>query len=187
MAPKDEAELRNMLYTAVIHCDGPVAVRYPRGSALGVKLKPGFEKIEIGKSETLMEGEDVALLALGSMVNYASKAAALLKEEEISAEVINMRFVKPLDEQKLNEIASRFTKIVTLEENNLPGGFGSAVVEYLNDNDYKNDVLRIGIPDKFIDHGAQSELHELLEIDPVGIKNRIKVFCDKNVKQGAIY
>lgn len=187
MAPKDEAELRNMLYTAVIHCEGPVAVRYPRGSALGVKLKPGFEKIEIGKSETLMEGEDVALLALGSMVNYASKVAALLKDEEISAEVINIRFVKPLDEQKLNEIASRFTKIVTLEENNLPGGFGSAVVEYLNDNDYKNDVLRIGIPDKFIDHGTQDELHELLEIDPVGIKNRIKVFCDKNVKQGAIY
>ncbi len=150
MAPKDEAELRNMVYNAVEHCDGPVAVRYPRGSALGVKLEPGFSKIEIGKAEKLTDGEDLAILAIGSMVNYAEKAVATLKESGISSELINMRFIKPLDTQLLDEIALRHEKIVTIEENNLPGGFGSAVLEYLNEKNYKNDILRIGIPDAFI-------------------------------------
>jgi len=188
MAPKDEAELRNMLFTAVEHCEGPVAVRYPRGSALGVEIKPGFEKLEIGKSESLSSGDDVALLAIGSMVDYAIKVSELLKDEGVSCEVVNMRFVKPIDTIRLDEIASKFTKIVTLEENNLTGGFGSAVAEYLIDNDYKNDVLRIGLPDRFIDHGTQAELHKILEIDPEGIKNKVKVFCDnKSVRHGVIY
>jgi 1-deoxy-D-xylulose-5-phosphate synthase len=176
MAPKDEAELRNMLYTAVEHCDGPVAVRYPRGSALGVKLEPGFTKIEIGKAEKLTEGEDIAILAVGSMVNYAEKAVAMLKENSISSELINMRFIKPLDTKLLDEIALRHDKIITIEENNLPGGFGSAVLEYFNDNNFKNDILRIGIPDKFIDHGTQSELHKQIAIDPESIVSRIASF-----------
>jgi 1-deoxy-D-xylulose-5-phosphate synthase len=188
MAPKDEAELRNMLYTAVEHCDGPVAVRYPRGSALGVPLIDGFEKIEIGKAETLIPGDDVALLALGSMVDYSLKAAELLKREGINAEVINMRFAKPLDTAILDEVSEKFSKIVTLEENNLPGGFGSAVVEYFNDKNYKNNILRIGLPDNFVDHGTQAELHHLLDIDPEGIKEKVKVFCEiKTVNQGITF
>ena len=188
MAPKDEAELRNMLYTAIEHCKGPVAVRYPRGSALGVPLKDGFEKIEIGKAETLISGEDVVLLALGSMVDYSLKAAELLEQEGINAEVINMRFAKPLDTAKLDEVAAKFAKIVTLEENNLPGGFGSAVVEYFNDKNYKNEILRIGLPDGFVDHGTQAELHQILGIDPDGIKEKVKVFCEsKTVNHGIIY
>lgn len=185
MAPKDESELRDMLYTAIEHCNGPVTIRYPRGSALGLPLKDGFEKIEIGKSELLVEGEDVALLALGTMVNYSLKAEELLRNENVNAAVFNMRFAKPLDTNILDEIAARFTKVVTLEENNLPGGFGSAVSEYFVDKNYKNDFLRIGIPDKFVDHGTQQELHQLLEMDPEGILKRVKVFCgSKNVKQG---
>ncbi len=185
MAPKDESELRDMLYTAVEHCNGPVTIRYPRGSALGLPLKDGFEKIEIGKSELLVEGEDVALLALGTMVNYSLKAEELLGYENVNAAVFNMRFAKPLDTNILDEIAARFTKVVTLEDNNLPGGFGSAVSEYFVDKNYKNDILRIGIPDKFVDHGTQQELHQLLEMDPEGISKRVKVFCEsKNVKQG---
>ncbi|MDZ7626589.1 MAG: 1-deoxy-D-xylulose-5-phosphate synthase [Ignavibacteriaceae bacterium] len=176
MAPKDEAELRNMVYTAVEHCDGPVAVRYPRGSALGVKIEPGFSKIEIGKAEKLTEGEDVAILAVGSMVNYAEKAVAILKENGISSELINMRFIKPLDTQLLDEIALKHEKVVTIEENSLPGGFGSAVIEYFNDKNYKNDILRIGIPDKFIDHGTQAELHKQISIDPAGIVSQITTF-----------
>jgi 1-deoxy-D-xylulose-5-phosphate synthase len=188
MAPKDEAELRNMLYTAVEHCEGPVAVRYPRGSALGVTVKDGFERVEVGKGETLIHGVDVALLALGSMVDYSLKAAELLKQEGINAEVVNMRFAKPLDTEILDKVAEKFTKIVTLEENNLPGGFGSGVIEYMNEKNYKNDVLRIGIPDKFVDHGTQPELHHILDIDPEGIKNRVKVFCEsKAVKKGVVY
>ncbi len=176
MAPKDEAELRNMLYTAAEHCDGPVAVRYPRGSALGVKLEPGFSKIEIGKAEVISHGEDVAILAVGSMVNYAEKASAILAESGIKCELINMRFIKPLDAKLLDDIASRFDKIVTIEENNLSGGFGSAILEYFSDQKYKNDILRIGIPDKFIDHGTQSELHKQIEIDPKGIVSKITSF-----------
>jgi 1-deoxy-D-xylulose-5-phosphate synthase len=176
MAPKDEAELRNMVYTAVEHCEGPVAVRYPRGSALGVKLEPGFKKIEIGKSEKLIDGEDLAILAVGSMVNSAEKAVALLKETGVNTELINMRFIKPLDSNVLDEIASRHDRIVTLEENNLPGGFGSVIVEYFSDKNYKNDILRIGIPDKFIDHGTQTELYKQIAIDPAGIVSQITSF-----------
>ena len=176
MAPKDEAELRNMLYTAAEHCDGPVAVRYPRGSALGVKLEPGFSKIEIGKAEVISHGEDIAILAVGSMVNYAEKASAILAESGIKCELINMRFIKPLDTKLLDDVASRFEKVVTLEENNLSGGFGSAILEYYSDQKYKNDILRIGIPDKFIDHGTQSELHKQIEIDPAGIVSKITSF-----------
>ena len=181
MAPKDESELRDMLYTAVEHCDGPVAIRYPRGSALGVPLKDGFQKIETGKSETLIEGEDVAFLALGKMVEYSLNAAEILNEEGISPEVINMRFAKPLDEQKLDEIASRFNKIITLEESSLKGGFGSGVLEYFAEKNYKNDILRIGLPDEFIDHGTQKELHAQLGIDAEGIKEKVKVFYESKV------
>ena len=184
MAPKDEAELRNMVYTAVEHCEGPAAVRYPRGSALGVKIVDGFTKIEIGKGEKLSDGDDVAILAVGSMVNYAQKASDILKAEGVSCEIINMRFIKPLDTKRLDEIAARHDKIVTLEENNLPGGFGSAVVEYFNDKNFKNDILRLGIPDKFIDHGTQTQLHKQLEIDPAGIAERITSFY-KNTKSAA--
>ena len=177
MAPKDEAELQNMLYTAVEHCEGPVAVRYPRGSALGVKIEDGFSKIEIGRGEKLSEGEDVAILAVGSMVNYAEKASDILKDAGINCELVNMRFIKPLDTNLLDDIAARHDRIVTLEENNLPGGFGSAVLEYLNDTNHKNEILRIGIPDKFVDHGTQTQLHKQIEIDPDGIVERITSFC----------
>ena len=177
MAPKDESELRDMLYTAVMYKKGPIVLRYPRGSALGVPLKEGFDLIEIGKSEKLEDGNDVALLALGSMVDYAKKARKLLSENSISCELINMRFAKPLDSQRLDEVAKKFKKIVTLEENSLPGGFGSAVSEYFSDKKYKNDILRIGLPDNFIDHGTQEELHKLLGIDPIGIFEKVKSFC----------
>jgi len=177
MAPKDESELRNMLYTAIEECNGPVAIRYPRGNALGVPLKEGFEKLVIGKSEKLNEGDDVALLAVGTMVDYAMKTSAILNSEGINCEVINMRFIKPIDKERIDEIASRHSKLVTMEENNLPGGFGSAVLEYVAEKNYKCDVLRIGLPDKFIDHGSQPELHNQLEIDPESIASRVKVFC----------
>jgi 1-deoxy-D-xylulose-5-phosphate synthase len=184
MAPKDESELRDMLYTAVMYKKGPIALRYPRGSALGVPLKDGFDQIEIGKSEKLAEGNDAALLALGSMVNYAQKANKLLAENSISCELLNMRFAKPLDTQMLDEIARKFKKIVTLEENSLAGGFGSGVVEYFTDKNYKNDIMRIGLPDYFIDHGTQEELHKQIGIDPVSIAEKVKLFCQtKNYTQ----
>jgi len=179
MAPKDESELRDMLYTAVKYDKGPIALRYPRGSALGVPLKNDFDAIEIGKSERLTKGDDVALLAVGSMVDYSIKAAEKLEAEGIHSEVINMRFIKPLDTKILNDIAARHNKIVTLEESTLTGGFGSGVLEYFTEKNYKNDVLRIGLPDRFVDHGTQKELHHLLEMDPEGIVKRVKSFTGK--------
>ena len=184
MAPKDESELRDMLYTAIYYREGPIAIRYPRGSALGVKLKEGFDTFEIGKSERLESGNDVALLAVGSMVDYSIKAAKLLAENGIHSEIINMRFIKPLDTEMLDDISVRHNKIVTLEESSLVGGFGSGILEYYNEKNYKNDILRIGLPDKFINQGTQSELHNLLEIDPEGIAKRVKAFCkNQSIKQ----
>ncbi|HMN49472.1 MAG TPA: 1-deoxy-D-xylulose-5-phosphate synthase [Ignavibacteriaceae bacterium] len=180
MAPKDEAELRDMLYTAVEYKNGPIAIRYPRGSALGVELKEGFTLIEIGKAEKLIEGDDIAILALGSMVDYSLKAQKLLKEQGINSEIINMRFAKPLDNEMLDYVANKFQKIVTLEENNLPGGFGSAVAEYFMSKNYKNDIKLIGLPDKFVDHGTQEELHHLLGIDPAGIAESVREFIHHN-------
>jgi 1-deoxy-D-xylulose-5-phosphate synthase len=176
MAPKDEAELRDMLYTAVKYKKGPVSIRYPRGSSIGVEVKEGFTEIPIGKAEVLKSGKDVAVLSIGTMTNYAMNAAEKLEEESISTEVVNMRFAKPLDTALLDEVAGRFKKIVTVEENSLPGGFGSAVAEYFADKRYKNDILRLGIPDRFIDHGTQAELHSILQIDDEGIRGRISEF-----------
>ncbi len=179
MAPKDEAELRNMLYTAVNYKDGPIVIRYPRGSALGVGVKEGFDLLEIGKAEKINDGNKIAILAVGSMVEYSRKTIELLKSENIDAALYNMRFIKPLDESMLDEIAEKYNKVVTLEENSLVGGFGSGVLEYFSEKNYKNDVLRLGLPDKFIDHGTQAELHKILGIDPEGIANNIKTFLEK--------
>ncbi len=173
MAPKDESELRDMLYTAVSYKGGPIALRYPRGSALGVQLKEGFDTIEIGKAEIVKEGSDTALLAVGTMVDYALKAAKYLEAENISCEVVNMRFIKPLDYTMLDEAAEKFGTIFTLEENALMGGFGSGVAEYFSDRQYKNNIVRIGLPDKFIDHGTQQELHHILGIDSEGIAEKV--------------
>jgi len=180
MAPKDESELRNMLYTAVKYSGGPIALRYPRGNGFGVPLTDGFDLIEIGKSEVLKNGKDAVLLAVGSMVDYSIKAAGLLETEGINCEIVNVRFVKPLDHDMLDDVAGRFSKVITLEENSLVGGFGSAVLEYFAEKNYKNDILRIGIPDRFIGHGTQQELHHLLSIDPEGISGQIKLFCENN-------
>lgn len=183
MAPKDESELRDMLYTAVTYKDGPVALRYPRGNAIGVDLKDGFNLIEIGKAEKLTDGKDVAILALGSMVDYSLKAAEKLALNGIHAEVINMRFAKPMDDEMLDSLASRHSKIITVEENSLPGGFGSAVAEYFIDKNYKTDILRIGLPDNFVDHGTQEELHHILGIDADGISEKVQTFCSsKSIK-----
>jgi len=180
MSPKDEVELRNMLYTAIEYKKGPVAIRYPRGSSTGAELKPEFESYEIGKAEVICEGKDVAILAIGNMVNYAKNASLLLNEKGISAKVINMRFVKPLDTDILDRLAEENIKIITAEENSIIGGFGSSIAEYFIDKNYKNDILRIALPDEFIDHGTQTELHEILKIDSVGIMGKIVNFLGNN-------
>lgn len=186
MAPKDESELRDMLYTAVVHRKGPVAIRYPRGNALGVPLKDGFEKIEIGKGEVLLEGKGVTIIAVGSMVDYALKSVDLFKAEGYNPEIINMRYVKPLDTELLHRVASSGNKIITLEENTVVGGFGSGVLEFLAEHRYKNDVLTLGLPDEFIDHGTQPELHNLIKLDPKGIVEKVKAFAPLKSEASAV-
>ncbi len=174
MAPKDESELRDMLYTATIYNKGPVAIRYPRGNGVGVPLKDDFDLIEIGKSEILKEGRDIAILAIGNMVYPALKSAEILQRYGIDAMVVNMRFVKPLDEKLLDMIFEKFNKVVTVEENTIRGGFGSAVLEYAASKGVVNVKFLIhGIPDEFIEHGTQPELWQMLKLDANGIAEKI--------------
>lgn len=174
MAPKDENELRHMLKTAV-DFDGPVSVRYPRGSGVGVSITEPMHSLPIGKAEVLREGKDVCLWAIGSMVQSALQAADKLAEQGISAGVVNMRFAKPLDEELLLEHSAQYGKIVTLEEGVLQGGVGSAVLETLNAAKMlqKCQVLTLGIPDEFVLHGDKKLLFKDLGLDVETIADKI--------------
>lgn len=178
MAPKDECELRNMLYTATLYKKGPIAMRYPRGNALGVEIGE-FTKMEIGKGEVVKEGKDIAILAIGNMVHNSMKAADILSTRGINTEVINMRFVKPLDSDLLKATFNKFKKIITIEDNSILGGFGSAVAEFAEQYGYKNDILMHGLPDKFIEHGKPEELHHDLKLDGTGISEVTEEFLNK--------
>jgi 1-deoxy-D-xylulose-5-phosphate synthase len=182
MAPSNEQELRNMLYSAVyFYKKGPVAIRYPRGKGTG-EISQKMEYIPLGKSETIKTGNDIAILAIGKMVNEALKAADMLEDEGISAEVVDSRFVKPLDKEMLEDISARFHKIITVEEGQNQGGFGSAVLEYINTLNNNNEVLIHGIPDEFVEQGKQSELLKDLKLDSDGIVLVVKQFLGiKNI------
>lgn len=173
MAPKDEEELRHMLATAIA-IEGPAAVRYPRGVGLGVPLTDSLETLPVGKAEVLQEEGDIAFLAVGTMVEKAKEAAAILKEEGIEAAVVNMRFIKPLDTELLGEMARTKKLLITAEENVLAGGFGSAVAEYLADHGIEVPLLRFGIPDRFIEQGTRRELLSLCGLQPDEMAERIR-------------
>lgn len=158
MAPKDEAELQRMLVTGINYTDGAIAMRYPRGSGVGVPLmEDGWEELPIGKGEILRNGDDVLLLGYGSMVNSAMQVAEILSEHGISATVVNARFVKPLDEELIIPLAQRIGKVATFEEGALMGGFGSAVCESLQNNDVLVPVKRFGVEDVLVDHASPAE------------------------------
>jgi 1-deoxy-D-xylulose-5-phosphate synthase len=176
MAPKDENELRHMLYTALKH-SGPAAIRYPRGTAIGVPLDPDYKMIPIGKSEILREGEDLLIIALGSMVPPAMEAATILQNEGLSAGVVNCRFVKPLDKGLVDQIRA-VGKVLVVEENIRQGGLGSALLELLNDSDVRNARLKIlGLPDKFVEHGPLALLREKYGLDKSGILKEARDLC----------
>ena len=173
MAPKDEEELRHMLATA-IDIEGPSAVRYPRGCGLGVELTDSFEKLPIGKAEVLQAEGDIAFLAVGTMVEQAKKAAAILAEDGSKAAVVNMRFIKPLDRELLRGYAKSKKLLITAEENMLAGGFGSAVAEFLADEGLSVPLLRFGLPDRFIEQGTRSELFELCGLQPAEMAEKVR-------------
>lgn len=158
MAPKDEAELQRMIVTGVNYTESAIAMRYPRGNGMGVPLmEEGWEALPIGKAEILRSGDDVLILGYGSMVYPALQAAEILSEHGVEATVINARFVKPLDTELILPLAKRIGKVVTLEEGCLMGGFGSAVVEALSDNNILVPVKRLGVPDILVDHAEPKE------------------------------
>lgn len=171
MAPADEQELRDMLYTAIQHGEGPIALRYPRGNGSGMQLRPGFQVIPVGKGIVLQRGERLAILAIGSMVRRAVQAAALLEAEGVTATVVNMRFVKPLDTELLDDLFSSHSCVLTVEDNARIGGFGAAVAEYLSTTPAHARVRldMLGLPDAFVEHGTQDELFRELQLDPAGI------------------
>ncbi|MBT8762507.1 1-deoxy-D-xylulose-5-phosphate synthase [Desulfohalobiaceae bacterium Ax17] len=175
MAPKDEAELQDLLYTA-INYPGPSAVRYPRGVGVGVELKDNFQNIPLGQGELLRDGQDGLIVAIGSRVYPALEAAQELEEEnDLQIAVYNARFVKPLPEDDLRQLASKFNKLLLVEENVLAGGFGSAVLEFLADNGLLTNLMikRIGLPDKFVEHGPQKVLRQMLGLGKDGIKKSV--------------
>jgi 1-deoxy-D-xylulose-5-phosphate synthase len=161
MAPKDENELRHMLKTAVDHLTGPVAVRYPRGAGVGVPTDEPLHTLPIGRAEVLQEGADVALLAVGAMVLPAERAAAILAADGIAATVVNARFVKPLDERLILNLAERCRAIVTIEENVVLGGFGGAVLETLAAAGMTLPVRVLGVPDRVFEQASQGRLRQL--------------------------
>jgi 1-deoxy-D-xylulose-5-phosphate synthase len=176
MAPKDENELQHMLKTAVDH-DGPVAVRYPRGNGYGVPLEQELKPLPIGKAELIREGSDGVVLALGSMVMPAFDAAEELARQGVNLTVVNARFVKPLDRELIQSLAQRFGRLVTVEENVLQGGFGTAVLELLEEQGISGvPVLRLGYPDQYIEQGEQHELRSIYGLDAAGITAALRRF-----------
>jgi 1-deoxy-D-xylulose-5-phosphate synthase len=176
MAPKDENELQHMLKTA-IYAGTPMALRYPRGGGHGVAMDSELKTLEIGKGELLVEGSDVCIVAIGSTVCPAVRAAELLRERGISAGVVNARFAKPLDADLILSVAGKTGCIVTVEENALQGGFGSAVLELLFDNGRQDvKIKRLGIPDRYVEQGSQAQLRKDLGIDAEGIAAAVEGF-----------
>jgi 1-deoxy-D-xylulose-5-phosphate synthase len=159
MVPKDEDELADMMYTAMLH-EGPAAIRYPRGTGPGVKVKDRPEALEIGVAEVVKDGHDVAIFGLGAMLPEAVKLAAMLEREGLSAAVINPRFAKPIDRDCVARYGRRCGLLLTLEDHVLAGGFGSAVLEALSGLELPVPVVRIGWPDAFIEHGKVESLRE---------------------------
>jgi 1-deoxy-D-xylulose-5-phosphate synthase len=173
MAPKDEAELQRMLVTGLAY-NGPITMRYPRGNGYGAALmEEGWETLPIGKAETLRSGDDLLILAYGSMVYPAMETAALLQEHGISSTVVNARFAKPLDQELFLPLARRIGRVVTMEEGCLPGGFGSAIAEMLMDAEVMVPLKRIGVPDILVEHATPEESKFDLGLTPKQMAEQI--------------
>lgn len=169
-APMDEIELRNLMYTAQLNeIKQPFSIRYPRGCGIIPDWQKEFEKIEIGSGRKLSDGKDIALLTIGKTGIFAQQAVDILANEHLSVAHYDMRFVKPLDTELLTEIMQDFDQIVTIEDGAIQGGFGSAILEFMAENNYTNKIKILGIPDKFIEHGTPGELYKECGIDTDGI------------------
>jgi 1-deoxy-D-xylulose-5-phosphate synthase len=173
-APMNESELRNLMYTAQLpHVTTPFSIRYPRGRGMLADWKTPFEEVEIGKGRQIIKGEDIAILTIGHVGNFALEAIDALEPKGIFPALYDLRFIKPLDEDLLHKVFSKFNKIITVEDGALTGGFGSSILEFMSDNDYKAAVKRLGIPDKIIEHGEPEQLHKECKYDSLSIYNSV--------------
>lgn len=173
-SPMNEAELRNLMYTAQLENKGTFSIRYPRGIGVMTEWKTPFKEIKVGTGRKLTNGDDIAILTIGHPGNFTQKAIESLKKEGVSVAHYDMRFVKPIDEVMLHEVFSKFSKVITVEDGCIMGGFGSAVIEFMADHKYQAEVKRLGIPDTYIHHGKVEELHAECGFDTNGIISTVR-------------
>lgn len=181
-APMNEEELRNLMYTAQAEEYGPFVIRYPRGNGVMVNWKTPMRKLKIGEGRRIRTGEDIAILTIGHVGNFAVKACEELMESGIDAAHYDLRFLKPLDELLLHEVFGKFNKIITVEDGCIQGGMGSAILEFMADNHYSARVTRLGIPDRFIEHGEQPELYRECNFDTQAIVETAKKMVGEKKK-----
>ena len=179
-APRNEIELRNIMYTAQLGLDFPITIRYPRGYGETFDWKQPFSKIEIGIGVQLKKGEELAVLSIGTIAKNVKEAIELSKDKDTIAHY-DLRFVKPLDEKLLHTIFKTYKNIITVEENTIKGGFGSAILEFASANNYKNIIKLIGVPDTFIEHGSITKLQGQTNLNPLGIKREIDRSLNSNL------
>jgi 1-deoxy-D-xylulose-5-phosphate synthase len=166
----NEAELRNLMYTAQLpRTETAFSIRYPRGQGIMPQWQTPMEEITVGTGRKIKDGEELAILTIGHIGNYAVTACEMLAAKGIDPAHYDMRFVKPLDEEILHQVFSKYKKVLTIEDGCIPGGFGSAILEFMADHNYKAEVRRLGIPDRIVEHGEQIELHRECGFDPEGI------------------
>ena len=182
-APMNEEELRNLMYTSQLDNKGAFVIRYPRGNGVMVNWKTPFKEIKIGTGRKIKNGADVAILSIGHVGNYAVEVCELAEKEGIDVAHYDMRFAKPLDETLLHEVFSKFEKVITLEDGCIAGGMGSGVLEFMADNKYQAQITRLGIPDKFVEHGSQEELHAECGYDVPGILKTVTQLVQKKKKE----
>jgi 1-deoxy-D-xylulose-5-phosphate synthase len=180
-APMNEEELRNLMFTASQPDMGPFTIRYPRGEGVMPAWRTPLKKIEVGKGRVIQEGEEVAILTIGHVGNYAVDICEKLALEGLKPGHYDMRFAKPIDEEMLHEILRKYDKIVTVEDGCLQGGFGSAVLEFMADHDYTARVRRLGIPDKYFEHGSQMQLHHEAGFAPQDIEKAVREMMNQHV------
>ncbi|HLP03916.1 MAG TPA: transketolase C-terminal domain-containing protein, partial [Paludibacter sp.] len=178
-APRNETELRNLMFTGQQSNMGPFVIRYPRGKGFTTDWRKPMKTQPIGKGELLKEGKDLAVLTIGAIATNTAKAIARVEAKfDVSIAHYDMRFLKPLDKEMLQEIGKKFTQVITIEDGVIQGGFGSSVLEFLSDNKHHTQVVRLGIQDNFIEHGTPEELYKMIGLDETGIASSI----EKNLK-----
>ena len=187
-APMNEKELRNIMYTAQLEkIKSPVAIRYPRGEGVMTEWKTPFEEIEIGKGRKLKDGKEIAILSFGHPGNFAAAAIRDVKAEGLDPAHYDMRFVKPLDEELLHEVFTKYKKVITIEDGTIVGGFGSAILEFMNENKYSAEIKMLGIPDRIVEHGTLKELHRECGYDAAAIVNALREMSKMTVNVSGLF